>query len=275
VVRIQEEFVMSNKIFKHIWNINSIGLLIIIAYSAFKISQEIYKSFDSSDPYVTGIIVGDKAKKATNLNLNIQQLTLDEAQHIESTDYYFTEVYVADKKISKEMENMLNAANDINHDMFAARINMIFFNSDRSYVKRLLQTNGFIKSFDYGQSYYSKRDTTRKYILYEIALHDSNKDGRINKQDQTSIYMSNMNGNNLVQISPDSILISKYYFAEGNNEVFFESEIEHKDMPLLDNSRFATDRIYYYYNLKTKKFSRFDELDNEFDEIKKLHKKNF
>jgi len=266
---------MENKFVKFAWSFNGVVLFVAIigflVVSPFIILNEINKNKE----FETGLIVGKKADTAQKLNINLQQLTLTSPNEIPGTDFYYVEVYVADKDLPQEVEEAIKAANDFSLDIIGARVNVIFFNSDHSYVKKLLPNNGFISTIDAGDRYYEKKNKqVRDFILYKIISTDSNSDGRINRKDQGRIFISEQNGSNLQQISPDSIDIEDYWVSTNNQDIFMEQVIVHPDRPLVKQGYFEKDRIYYYYNRKTKVFARFEELDKEFEEIKNIHKKN-
>ena len=179
----------------------------------------------------------------------------------------------------REVIDDINSAADISIFMVGARINIIFFNEDRTEVRRLLPANGYISDVSIGSeisSYYGSNNTFYDFNLYSIALSDDNGDGRINENDNMPYYISNLDGTDLRQITPDSLKLDSYWISDNENEIYFDRLIEDTSKPLIGNGRrnyFEKTRIVYYYNRKTNEFKLFDELQSEFDSIQESFKK--
>lgn len=222
-----------------------------------------------------GLIVGKKAIRARELNIDLQHLMYERPKKIDSTEFYYSSVIVQDKELPQQIIDDINSAADISPYMVGARINIIFFNEDRSEVRRLLPTNGYIFDVSIGSEiafYYGNKDNFYNFNLYSIALSDDNGDGRINNNDRVPYYISDLDGTNLRQITPDSLNLDSYWISENENEIYFDRVIEDTSKPLIENSSksyFEKTRIVYYYNLKTNQFKRFDKLQEEFDSIQK------
>ncbi len=274
------ESFFKSKFMKIVWGFNGIAIALILitaipgAFNNFK--REVF-----GNSYVEnerGIIVGKKAERAGELDVDLQHLMYDKPKKIDSTDFYYSSVIVQDKDLPQQVIDDINAAADISPYMVGARINIIFFNEGRSEVRRLLPTNGYISDVSIGSeitSHYSSNDTFYDFNLYSIALSDDNGDGRVNESDNMPYYISNLDGTDLRQITPDSLKLDSYWISENDNEIYFDRVIEDTSKPLIGNGRrnyFEKTRIVYYYNLKTDKFKQFDELQAEFNSIQNSFK---
>ena len=268
---------------KIVWGFNGVGFAILLLMLIPTAYHQFVRDFNFfNDPYDEnnkGIIVGKKADKAGELNIDLQHLMYERPTKIDSTKFYYSSVLVLDKDLPKEVKDDLSAAADFSPYLIGARVNIIFFNENRSEVRRLLPSNGYIFNYSVGSeisSYYGSDDVFYNFNLYRIALADDNGDGRINKNDNMPYYLSNLDGTGLRKITPDSLKLDSYWVSDNENEIYFDRVIEDKSKPLIGDNRksyFEKTRIVYYYNLKTNQFKRFDELQDEFDSIQDSFRK--
>jgi hypothetical protein len=101
-------------------------------------------------------------------------------------------------------------------------VNIIFLNKDYKPVKTLLNDNAFIESFQFPtETQYEKPDSTIKHITYLIAFKDSYADGDLNASDETDLYISDLNGSNLTQVTKDRKII-KHHFVDKGRKIFIE-----------------------------------------------------
>lgn len=269
-----------SKFMKIVWGFNGIALSIVLIMIIPQGIYELKRTFfnDSYNENDRGLIVGKKAERAGELNIDLQHLMYVRPVKIDSTAFYYSSVVVQDKELPQQVIDDINSAADISIFMVGARINIIFFNEDRTEVRRLLPANGYISDVSIGSeisSYYGSNNTFYDFNLYSIALSDDNGDGRINENDNMPYYISNLDGTDLRQITPDSLKLDSYWISDNENEIYFDRLIEDTSKPLIGNGRrnyFEKTRIVYYYNLKTNEFKLFDELQSEFDSIQESFK---
>lgn len=267
------ELYPKSKFMKIIWTFNGIAFALLLVLTLPTVLREFIRSdfnFFTDPTHEQGLIVGKKADKAGELNVDLQHLIYDRPTRIDSTNFYYTSVVVMDKKLPKDIKDMINSAADISIYMVGASINMIFFNEDRSVVRRLLPKNGYINDYIIGGERYSYSNNEKSFFpfaLYRIALKDDNGDSRINSKDSMPYYLSNLDGTNLRQITPDSLELDSYWFSDNYNEIYFDEIIEDKNSPLVFENYYEKTRKVYYYNLNTNEFGLFEALQNEFNNI--------
>jgi hypothetical protein len=63
----------------------------------------------------------------------------------------------------------------------------------------LLDKPAYVDGFDYPTT---KSDSLQRWIVYRIALGDTNKDGLLDSGDQVDLYVSNLDGSNLRRVLP-------------------------------------------------------------------------
>ena len=260
---------------KFIWTYNGVAIFLVVTISLVAILAEQVPKLLGPPDYERGLIVGKKVKVAHELNVDLQHLVYDSPLRVAKTDYYLSEVVVLDKEIPKEVKESIAKANDISMQVIGATVNIIFFKADRSIVRRLLPKNGYIAKVSVDRySYGIEKEKTQPFIVYKIAMDDTNKDSRINDSDHMSYYLSDLDGQNLNRITPDTLKLETYWLADDYSEIYFEQVTEDRGSPLGYEDYFAKTRVLYYYNVETRTFGRFDALQNQFDDIQKEFRSN-
>ncbi|WP_423998222.1 hypothetical protein [Maribacter sp. IgM3_T14_3] len=163
---------------------------------------------------------------------------------ISNTNYfYIPKVYGLDRMLDSEGQYIIYPPNMVGSETS----NIIFLNSDCTTIGKLLNKNGLI----FYMILVEEANTLEtKGILYSLAEEDSNRNGIINEQDETAIYLSDVNGENLIKISNKPI--KWYQLKKGNLLLEFYT------------TKNSTDSIYGIYDIKNKKL----KYANQFDSIK-------
>lgn len=60
-------------------------------------------------------------------------------------------------------------------------------------------------------------DNIQNYIFYRCRINDTNNDGKINFEDNDVLFFSDLNGENLTQISTDSLCLNSYILLKEYN----------------------------------------------------------
>ncbi len=262
-----------SKIIKTIWAMNGILLLIALLFATFKIITEL-PFIRYSNSYETGAIVGDLAERAKDIDFDLQHLMYDSPEKIKYSDYFLIEIIVLDKELSNEQKTALTAKNDFSIRMIGAPVNVVFYNSSRSDIHKLLDNYGFIERIDFPKDSYYGYDREEKYkrdfILYELAFKDTNGDERINEKDSTAFFISDLAGKNLKQITPFSLDFDKYTFSNDYSEIYFEKVEKHESKDILGH--FLKSRKIYFYNIKSGKLDKFKKLEDMLSTVKENFK---
>jgi hypothetical protein len=258
---------------KIVWTYNGIAILLLVTAGLIAVIAEQIPKLIVPPEYERGLIVGKKIQVARDLNVDLQHLVYDSPQRVYKTDFYLSEVVVLDKEIPQHVKEEIAKANDISMQVIGATVNILFFKADRTVVRRLLPTNGFIDQVSVSRYMYGiDREKPAPFIIYKIATDDTNNDGRINYDDNMSYYMSGLDGQNLTRITPDSLKLDEYWIADDYSEIYFEQITEDRGSPLGYEDYFAKTRVLHYYNVQTRTFGRFEALQNQFDEIQREFK---
>ncbi len=270
-------FRKANKLTRIVWSINGYLLLALLAIGLGQLVTEKVSDWGRLSAIDTGIVVGDIPSSRDSLSGGVQHLEYDSPTRIEGSDYYFSPVYVMDTDVTDDvlaqLEEVVSSAGDVPRRLLQARVNVLFFKSDLSDVRALFSNPAYIDEIAAPQHTAIHRGNQVEYplgnrMLYKLALRDSNGDHRLNEQDDMAYFLSDSSGRDLVQITPDSLIISRYWFLEGTGHIAFES-LETGTVEAVQGFRYQkrTRRIYTY-DLETGTFESFDELQNVFDKIR-------
>lgn len=99
--------------------------------------------------------------------------------------------------------------------------NLIFYSKKDASTNTLLDKKAIIKSFDLiekktiGQS-------IKRFWLYRIIEKDSNEDDKLNYQDATIGYLSDLSGRNLQKITPDNTQLNSWKIVQSTGAIFLE-----------------------------------------------------
>lgn len=129
-------------------------------------------------------------------------------------------------------------------------VNIIFYNFKNDSYKKLFDTNTYIESFErytYGP-YYEKNLQPFKineWIFYKVKNNDRNHSGRITWFDPTILYVSDINGNQLKQITSKDENLVKLHFFEKQGFVLLEIQRDQNKDDNFDDK----DKSFYYVKL--------------------------
>jgi hypothetical protein len=100
--------------------------------------------------------------------------------------------------------------------------NLVFIHKKTGEAKSLLESKGFIEGVYFPEKDY--RDKTKEspltFLLYRIAMIDTNQDGVLNGKDALSGYISNADGASLVQITPENTKMEWWRYDSESKTLF-------------------------------------------------------
>jgi hypothetical protein len=253
---------------RFIWAINGwlLFALLLVALGH-EVGQNVLPMFRAE--HARGMVVGQPAEVARAMNVAIQHLEYDRPERVGSSNYFAAAVYVMDKKMPREVREAIERAGDISPGLVGALINVLFFDAGRSDVRRLLPHNAYIDHMDSpspprGQA---GRPHEREFIIYRIAMRDTNGDNRINDRDEMVYYISDLGGRGLRQITPDGLELGHYWFSEDFSEIFFEKVMVDETELVPGHDYFLKERRVHFYDMRTGRFESFDALQEEFRKV--------
>lgn len=213
-----------NRFLKVIWSVNGVVLLLVFVVAGGFMVKELIKDSLWPDRYYVQqpeIIVGDELEKAKAEGLILQGLTYDPPRRLLHTELYILPVHIKTyenpRTLSKRpYANFEGGAADESFDA----VNVIFLNKNFNVETVLLDKKGFIESLRFpgerrSYSYMEAEDTLQRHITYEITFEDSNKDGSMDDQDYSDLYLSDLDGKNLRRITT-GVNVGGHYFVDRN-----------------------------------------------------------
>lgn len=116
--------------------------------------------------------------------------------------------------------------------------NILFFDNECNLIGKLLPVNGFIYWMYVGPK---KEDMGPKRIIYALTREDTNDDGIVNENDRQDLFISELDGKDLTQITERRI--RNIEWIGSGNELLIEFYYKQE----------KKDSLYGIFNIKTKK----------------------
>lgn len=224
--------------------------------------------------YPTGAIISQNTSPFSGRQAPPQHLEYGPPIQVGESEYYLSLVSVLDRELPRAVMDAIESAGDISFSLIGAHVNILFFSSDRSEVRKLLDGFGWIGDMDiptqatnYSQGTNTLATQPVDHLLFEIAREDTNGDGRINGKDRSAYYLSDFSGANLRQITPDSIKFDRHWYSLNNEVIFFE-EVKIGPKENVYGVEYTLDeRRLYYFDIAKDQFEPFYELQTVFQEV--------
>ncbi|MDZ8258597.1 hypothetical protein [Nostoc sp. ChiQUE01b] len=137
----------------------------------------------------------------------------------EQSDYLMIPVSLAEQNEDKGIDLSLSRSyeNERNNQLY----NIIFYQKQGSEAHLLLNKKAIITSFDLLEVKAAEKPTTRVW-LYKIIDQDTNIDKKLNSEDATIGYLSDLSGKNLQQITPNNTRIISWVVVPSQNAIFLK-----------------------------------------------------
>ena len=131
----------------------------------------------------------------------------------------------------KPVDKYVTIMEEINlpYDVPDNTFNIIILDKNFNQKKKLLNKNGSIKSMFISNAYSHNKNLVKKttHLSFYIATDDTNNDGEINKRDQHYVYLSDLNGENLIKVSDRKV--KQYEWVNENKELLLNFETENSE----------------------------------------------
>jgi hypothetical protein len=187
-----------------------------------------------------GIQLVTNDSTATHNQKNQQLLVYGEYMDLDSTDYLLiplgmkTAEDVEDKglrsKSADEYSSYTGSYRSYKYNFYSLDFgncnNIIFYNKRTDETHLLLQKPAIVSQFYF--PYYNKEYTGDKYyfILLGIREDDSNADGYINSEDAERVYLADLSGKNMVQITPDNTQLVDWFIDPATNNILMKVRLD-------------------------------------------------
>lgn len=248
-----------NKLNQTLVTINGIIIPLVIGFSLYNILHK--PQYEYQEP--ESIIVGDELEKAKNDSLVLQGIRYEVPEEIYNSTNFYLPVSVMTYEEAKELRKLASSAGDINPSQFNL-FNVVFLDKDYKVIGQLLDKKGSISDIRINRGRYDYRDDsidkTVKNIAYQIGFNDTNSDGKLNSLDDHDLYITDLNGQNLTQVTTKRDIVD-YWFTNSNSEIF----IRYKDR---SNIRDEYKMVKFgVYNITTGTFNELKDLEKKLMDI--------
>ncbi|MDM9581889.1 hypothetical protein [Nostoc sp. GT001] len=137
----------------------------------------------------------------------------------EQSDYLMIPVSLGEQNKDKGVD--LNLSRSYENGRDNQLYNIIFYQKQGSEAHLLLNKKAIIASFDLLEVKAANKPTTRVW-LYKIIDQDTNTDKKLNSEDATIGYISDLSGKNLQQITPNNTRIISWVVVPSQNAIFLK-----------------------------------------------------
>lgn len=251
------------QISKFIQTLIIVNGIIIPSFLGFVLFQIIKESSTPEKIEQKGAYVGEKLTEAKSEGLALQRITFEWPQRIYNSTNYYLPVSAATLKEAKVMKQAISSAGDISWRLLQV-FNVVFLDSNYNVIRNLVDKKASIIDIKmpWGR-YHEKIDTTIKNIAYLIGFEDTNKDGELNLNDKHDLYISDLEGKNLVKATHQIDLL-EYRFKEQHSKIFIKYKERNDKKEEHKNIKFGV------YNISTSNFQPLVNLNSTLTEIEEV-----
>jgi|GEM_PF-2452463 len=258
---------LSNKFIRILIVVN--GLIFLFLMSTVLYKEFISPLFRSTVRTNQGIIVGEEFENAIEDSLQLQSIKYNGPFTIQNSSFLYFPVYITTYDEARDFSGLSGAnRSKYNIDYSSGRqqiINIVFTDENRNVINTLLERKGIVSDIEIKHLPDKPKnvDTTYNHLCYLIGFNDSNKDSKLDDNDDHDLYVSNLDGSNLTQISHDVDIVS--YELDTKKSII---NIRYKERT---DEREEYKKIKFAkYDLTTGKWIDYEELNNHLLELEKL-----
>lgn len=247
-----------------------IGLIFYFSNYGYKVVNQYYienriqNQYSPTGPLVNNTVIDSVLSKKDTLAK--QDVFVDELKHLGSPSFYIVPLKAKDLKAFQNLKylssdeyngvaaqasarlstlegrsrttpikSILISAFYNNSFNMEGVVNFLFLNKNTNEYHYLLKEKGYISKIDFQEYSVSSNEPIFKqnFILYSIALKDTDRDGRISNSDDSHLYVSNLFGENFYKILPDSVNYKYVLKNPVTNELIIFAEVIPNDSSIL------------------------------------------
>jgi hypothetical protein len=254
---------MNSKFIKFLIILNGIMLPLLVGFGLYRIIVEF---FPDKNDFPDGIILGKEFEDAKKDSLALQGLKYYSPVDLYNSKNKYLPISLLTYEEEKEIYQTASLANDIG-DALLKYVNVIFLDENYQVITSLLDKKASILEIEPQRNRYrydeNKLDKTVKYIVYQIAFEDSNKDGKLNSGDNHDLYISNLEGGNLTKVT-ENINIVRFEFINSNSQIFIKYKSRENIREEHKKESFAI------YDIETSNFLNMSSINKELDKLEKI-----
>ncbi len=244
---------------KNILNTIAKGLIIILSIIGFISVMDFVLSSSDSSKTVHGITVQNTPQNNSSENSkkkNISNLMYSFPENIFGSTYSIRAINIQELQ-TKELYKRAGVIEP------GSIVNLVFYNPKMQDYRLLFKKPVVVKRYSHPVD---SNDLGQTKIVYEINTFDSNKDGVINSTDNAILFISDLDGKELIQVTPDTVSVVEYRFAEKYQSIIIDSKYSPND-PKIDEYLWPHKQFWYDISSKQFKYFEFDTLLNQTKKI--------
>jgi hypothetical protein len=239
---------MLDKILKILWLVNGVLLLALLLFAGYHLFLEKSGSYGHYDTE-TSLVIGPEQSDALKKSEELQGISYGQIINVPGTPVHVLPVTARrfhQLEHEREPYSALRAAGapEETNEIGADLVNLIFMDIDYRVINTLLSRRAFIHRVASPRSLSLENmpDPTIKNILYLISFEDSNNDGLLSGSDNSDLYISDVDGSNLVQVT-SNVFVLDYKFISNNSEVLVSFKERGNSQSDYKSTRFAKYQI--------------------------------
>jgi hypothetical protein len=190
------------------------------------------------------VTVLDKNRKEIKIDTTLIRVA-DLPFHIDSTSYLIHPVgYITKNKDkgyflkSSSSEGVYHVTNSYGNELNGIMTNLKFQKIGSDVLTSLTKENIKIYSVEFLRNIFNK--TKKQLLVYKVIDVDTNEDKKLDLNDDTSLYLSRINGSGFKKVSLPNQKVLNTQVAEVNNRLYFKTMHNVK-------SEKNEEKIHYFY----------------------------
>lgn len=195
------------------------GFLIPIIIGIF--FYQIFKPFSRKSPTEEeGIYVDERIEDARKNSVALQGLDFDGPERIYNSENCYLTINIATYEEAKKLGLAASISNDMSWSFYNI-MNIVFLDRDYNVLGTLVNKKASITEMEEMNPRRDVKgiDETVKNIGYLIGFDDTNADGLLNSEDFHDLYISDLDGKNLLQVTR-GIDVEDFNFEDMNSKIF-------------------------------------------------------
>lgn len=151
-----------------------------------------------------------------------------------------------------------------NYEHYENYLNIFFLDENYNYIGKLVDKLAHISYIHMPEGAKEKIDKSINNIAYLIAFIDTNNDGKLTVEDNHDLYISNLNGTNLIKAT-ENLDIESFYFIHNHTEILirFTNRVS-AEKKEYQRTKFAI------YNIPNNQIRYLTSIDNNVKEVEKM-----
>jgi hypothetical protein len=184
-------------------------------------------------------------------------------RHIPGTRYSRCDVLFVDQDAKSKFEKLGSYSSRSGED-YGSTINVAIFDTATEDCRLVFPRPALLRDFE---RMHDDMDSLVTGLLYEAYMNDTNHDGLLGTEDNLALFFSDLDGRNLVQITPDSVALEEWKVLGSSRKLAISVKVRpNSSSPQVPPAR----HLLLWYDLKGRTLSSSRSLDRLLEESKRI-----